>query len=377
MHANGARGGKEKKNGERGKGRGGEKKKEKKKGGKGEERSAEQGRRPAGSCAGRGAARPGGTGERSCAAFWRGIYRAGGPRVLGVREPPALAARGRHVIGGGGPPAHLPPPSPAPPLCKLLRRVLARGAVSSRGSRISPLHPRAGTPLSFILSFRVPILEQSLRVRGAPRADATAGGCEGCASRRAAAQRGRSAVTHAARPPPPHPRIECSPSPRGPTSVPHAGSVPRPSLCNFSWGREKAGGCAERRKKERRRKMGSSSSQDPKSFALSRLEPAGICPRHAPCGDGAGPGRRCGDAERRARTHTPEAVSLPPAAPPEPRVSPTARCAPGSPVLPQGAPARPPARCRPAAAPTDAASPCGLQCVPHWGLWHPVGLCPG
>lgn len=232
--------------GERG---GGEKKKKKKKGGKGEERSAEQGRRPAGSCAGRGAARPGGTGERSCAAFWRGIYRAGGPRVLGVREPPALAARGRHVIGGGGPPAHLPPPSPAPPLCKLLRRVLARGAVSSRGSRISPLHPRAGTPLSFILSFRVPILEQSLRVRGAPRADATAGGCEGCASRRAAAQRGRSAVTHAARPPPPHPRIECSPSPRGPTSVPHAGSVPRPSLCNFSWGREKAGGCAERRRR--------------------------------------------------------------------------------------------------------------------------------
>lgn len=41
MHANGARGGKEKKNGERGKGRGGEKKKEKKRGeGGGAERGA-------------------------------------------------------------------------------------------------------------------------------------------------------------------------------------------------------------------------------------------------------------------------------------------------------------------------------------------------
>lgn len=44
------------------------------------------------------------------------------------------------------------------------------------------------------------------------------------------------------------------------------------------------------------RRMSSSCSQDPKSFGLSWLEPAGICPRHAPCTAGAGTGR--GDAGR-------------------------------------------------------------------------------
>lgn len=53
------------------------------------------------------------------------------------------------------------------------------------------------------------------------------------------------------------------------------------------------GGCAGRR-------TGSSSSQDPKSFGLSRLEPAGICPRHARCTACAGTGRRRGDAGRGA-----------------------------------------------------------------------------
>lgn len=136
------------------------------------------GRRPAGSgCAGRGAARPGGTGERNSAACWRDIYSAGGAE--GPRGPsaPRIGCPGSTCDRGGrdaAPPLprlHPHPLSLSPSPHRPLQITTARGCAGG-GSAVARPH-RCVRVSIYLYTAQAPrtrqLLEQSVPVRSAAR----------------------------------------------------------------------------------------------------------------------------------------------------------------------------------------------------------------